>query len=179
MKEFIEAEPPCMGIGLVEEQNRQCGFLALRPAETIPPEVSAGGFNFGHSLLGTEALEVIYFGFEFYGFKTYNVLINPNNRLVQAVLDVMIEGGDYFLFALSSNNRVTAFRADIGQEALGGLKDNRSRIRNSTTTDKEYLAVVGAFSENPEPEGAMLNWVCRDNFQYLDISKDPLELTPS
>ena len=73
MKEFIEAEPPCMGIGLVEEQNRQCGFLALRPAETIPPEVSAGGFNFGHSLLGTEALEVIYFGFEFYGFKTYNV----------------------------------------------------------------------------------------------------------
>ena len=35
---------------------------------------------FGHSLLGTAAYEVIHFAFMFYGFVTYNVLINPNNQ---------------------------------------------------------------------------------------------------
>ena len=59
MQEFIEAETPCFGLGLVEEWNRQCGFLALRPDVAIPAEVSAHGFNFGHSLLGTSFMEVI------------------------------------------------------------------------------------------------------------------------
>jgi hypothetical protein len=97
---------------------------------------------------------------------------------VQAVLATMIAGGDYFFFALDSDSSVTAFRADIGQEALGGLKANMSRIRNSRTTDGQYRQVLERFSKNPEPAGTMLNWVCRDNVEYLDLSKDPLELTP-
>lgn len=84
MQEFIEAEPPCFALGLVEERKRQCGFLALRPDEVIPADVTAQGFNFGHSLLGSATFEVVHFAFEFSGFKTYNVLLNPNNPLVQA-----------------------------------------------------------------------------------------------
>ena len=178
MMEFIEAETPCFGIGLVEERNRQYGFLALRPDEVIPSEISAGGFNFGHSLFGNSAMEVVHFAFEFYGFQIYNVLINPNNAVVQAVLARMIEGGDYFFFALDSNSSVTAFRAEIGQEALGGLKANLPRIRSSTTTDRECDLAVERFSKKPDPEGTMRNWVCRDNVEYLDLNKDPLELTP-
>ena len=67
-------------------------------------------------------MEVIHFVFEFYGFGFYNVLINPNDEMVQAVLDVMIEDGDYFLFSLAPNNCVTAFRAEIGHDALRGLR---------------------------------------------------------
>jgi hypothetical protein len=52
----------------------------LRPAEVIPPEISGLGFNFGHALLGTTEFEVIQFVFHFYGFETYNMLVNPNNR---------------------------------------------------------------------------------------------------
>lgn len=52
INEFISASPPCFALGMVEARKKQCGFLALLPGETIPPEVSARGFNFGHVLLG-------------------------------------------------------------------------------------------------------------------------------
>jgi len=73
IRDFIAAESPCFALGLVEERKRQCGFLALRPDEVIPPEIFAVGFNFGHALLGTAEFEVIQFVFQFYGFETYNV----------------------------------------------------------------------------------------------------------
>jgi hypothetical protein len=59
-------------LGLVEERKQPRGFLALRPAEVIPPEISGLGFNFGYALLGTTEFEVIQFVFHFYGFETYN-----------------------------------------------------------------------------------------------------------
>ena len=97
--------------------HQQCGFLALRPDEAIPPEISDQGFNFGHCLLGNESYEVIHFSFEFYGFQTYNVLINPNNPLAKAVLKTMIEDSDCFFFTLDEQNgSATAFRTEIGQE---------------------------------------------------------------
>ena len=135
IRDFIAAESPCFALGLVEERKQQCGFLALRPDEVIPPEISAAGFNFGHALLGTAEFEVIQFAFQFYGFETYNVLVNPNNHLVKKVLITMVESGDYFFFAMSSNRSLTAFRSEIGQEKLAGLSTNLRQIERSTTTD--------------------------------------------
>ena len=40
---------------------------------------------------------------EFYGFETYNMLVNPNNRLVKKVLMRMVESGDYFFFAFDKH----------------------------------------------------------------------------
>jgi hypothetical protein len=77
MRDFMTEESPCFALGLVEERKQPCGFLALRPAEVIPPEISGLGFNFGHALLGTTEFEVIQFVFHFYGFETYNMLVNP------------------------------------------------------------------------------------------------------
>jgi hypothetical protein len=124
VNEFISAQAPCFALGLVEERKRQCGFLALRLNEVIPPEVSSAGFRFGHSLLGTADFEVVHFAFEFYGFETYNVLINSNNPAVQTVLTTMVESEDYFFFAINSNGTATAFRSEIGQANLAGLKTN-------------------------------------------------------
>ena len=179
ISEFMVAEVPCFALGMVEETNRQCGLLALRPDEVIPSEISDGGFNFGHSLFGSAAFEVIHFAFEFYDFRTYNVLVNPNNPLVQAVLAKMIDGGDYFFFAFNPSGGVTTFRAEVGQEVLAHLKANLSRIKHSTTTDRQYRQALARFAENPEPEGILLDWVCQNHVEYLDLTKDSLELTPA
>ena len=176
--EFMATDPPCFALGLVEEGGQQSGLLALRPEEAIPPEVTDLGLNFGHSLLGTITFEVIHFSFEFYGFQTYNVLINPHNPLVQKVLAQMIASGDYFFFALHPNHQVTAFRAGLGQELLTGLTANLARIQHSTTSEFQYGRAVTQFAQNPDPAGVLLQWTCRDNLEHLDLTTDRMQLNP-
>jgi len=178
MRDFFSAPSPCFALGLVEERRQPCGFLALRPQEVIPPEISDAGFRFGHSLLGTAEFEVVHFAFEFYGFTTYNVLINPNNAVARAVLTMMVETGDYFFFAISPNRSVTAFRSELGQQDLAGLKANLERIQGSTTTAAQYERVLAQFRKNPEPPGQLLAWICCDNIDYLNLAQDRLDLRP-
>ena len=177
--EFMDAEPPCGALGLVEEGGRQSGFVALHLDEDIPPEVTARGFRFGHSLFGGESFEVVHFAFEFYGFGTWNLLINPNNQLVQAVLTRMLEDGDYFFFALSPEGRATAFRSEVGQDLLSYVKANLPRLLDSTTGEAQYELACLSFAGNPRPPGPLLHWVCRDRMEYLDLSTDRLELNPA
>jgi len=82
MRDFLAAESPCFALGMVEERQRPCGFLALRPPTVIPPAIANAGFRFGHGLLGNADFVVVQFVFAFYGFETYNVLVNPTNPLV-------------------------------------------------------------------------------------------------
>ena len=179
ISEFVSVEPPCFALGMVEALGQHYGLLALRPGEEIPATIMDQGFNFGHSLLGTSTYEIIHFAFEFYGFKTYNVLINPSNAVAKAVVSRMLETGDYFIFALGASGGVTTFRTEIGQEALMGLKDNLFRITHSTTSDRQYRQAVSAFSQHPEPTGPVLEWVCWDDASYLDLSTNRFDLTPS
>jgi hypothetical protein len=178
MSDLLAAEPPCFALGLVEERKEQCGFMALRLDEFLPPEISDAGFRFGHSLYGNKDFETVHFCFHFYGFKTYNVQVNPNNRLVMAVLTMMVERGDYFFFAVSDGSVVT-FRSEIGQVDVTRMKTNFPRIQSSTTTDAQYRSAVSFFEKHPDPPGTMLHWVCRDRPEYLDLTKDRLELTPA
>ena len=177
--DFMDAEPPCSALGLVEESGRQSGLVALHLNEEIPSEVTARGFRFGHSLLGGDTFAVVHFAFEFYGFGTWNLLINPNNPLVQAVVTRMLEDGDYFFFALSPDGRATAFRSEVGQDLLFYVKANLPRLQASTTTEAQYDLASLAFADNPRPSGALLNWVCRDRMKYLDLKTDRLELNPA
>ncbi|MDH3710407.1 MAG: hypothetical protein OER04_10990 [Cyclobacteriaceae bacterium] len=181
IEEFISAEPSCFALGLVEEGRRTSGFLALRPNEVIPSDVLGKGFRLGHGLLGTSKFEVVQFSFEFYGFGIYNVLINPKSFLVKTILALMVETKDYFFFALDGNQSVTAFRSDIGEKNLVGLKTNLPKIQNSTTTDTQYRKALLSFERNPEPAGVLLNWVCQSNTEYLDLSKNEnrLEMKPT
>jgi hypothetical protein len=164
---------------MIEERQQKLGLLALRPGEVISHEVMEPGFNFGHSLLGNDHCEIVHFAFQFYGFGTYNVLLNPNNPLVQAVLNTMIDSGEYFFLAIMPDQGVTAFRSEIGQENLTGLKDNLARIRNSTTNDMQYQQALRLFQKRPFPSGRLLTWVCRDNVAYLDLTTNRLEMMPA
>ena len=179
MQDFCDAEAPCFAMGLVEERRRPCGFLALRFTAAIPTEVTNLGFSFGHALLGTSQFEVILFSFRFYGFQTYHVLVNPNNALVQAVITRIIEGGDYFFFAIRPKHSSAAFRADISADNLSQLKVNWDRIQRSTTSEADYEKAVRQFRLRPNPPGQVLEWVCRDNLDYLDLAQDRMEMQPA
>ncbi len=178
MSDFLDADSPCFGLGLIEVEGKETGFLALRLNETIPEHVLARGFRLGHQLLGSDEFEVVYFGFEFYGDKTYNVLLNPSSELVKTVLETMLESKDYFFFSLSPTGVVTAFRADIGKENLAGLKDNLDRILDSETTDEQYEQFLAKFKRKPTVPGLLMNWVCQDDEDYLDLIDDRLDLSP-
>lgn len=179
VEDFIAQEAPCFALGMVEERKQLFAGLALRLDLPIPPEISARGFNLGHCVLGTARFEVLHFAFEFYGFETYNVLLNPNNPVVQAVVGSMIDRGGYFILAMGPQGDATAFRADVGQGELSGLKENMQQIRRSATTDAEYDTALAQFRRRPYPPGRILEWVCRDNIACLNASLDPLELSPA
>lgn len=177
--EFIAAEKPCCALGLVEVQNHQCAFIALRLETAIPSHITDDGFALGHTLIGNSDFEVIHFGFVFYGFQAYNVLINPNNPIAKTVLKSMIESGDYFFFTLDeSSGSVTAFRSEIGRDTLLHLTENWERIQQSTTTTSQYLQALVHFVKYPHAPGRLLHWVCKDNIDYLDLTQDRLEMKP-
>jgi hypothetical protein len=179
MSAFLAAEPPCLALGLVEVDNPRCALVALRPEQAIPRHVTAGGFRFGHALLGAERWEVVHFAFEFYGFTTYNALINPSNPVAKSVLATMVATGDYFFFALATDRSTTAFRSDMSAPSLAGLRANMARIQVSTTSEAQYQAAVLRFAERPEPLGTMLTWVCRGEESYLELEHDRLVLRPA
>jgi hypothetical protein len=101
-----------------------------------------------------------------------------NNSLVRTVLTTMIKSAEYFFFAFAGNRGMTAFRTEIGQETLTGLIDNLQRLRSSTTTDSEYEHALVQFRRQASPPGQLLEWVCRDNLDYLDLNQDRLEMRP-
>lgn len=176
--DFITAEAPCCALGLVEERKQTYGFLALRPEMVIPDKYTRTGVSFGHSLFGNAEFVVVHFAFHFYHYATFNVLVNPNNPVIQTVLNKMLETGDYFFFVVDPKGSATAFRSELGQDALIKLKNNLPLIQNAKTTDAQYRKAVVMFERNPSPSGQMLNWVCRDNPDYLDLSEHRLELNP-
>lgn len=172
--------PPALRWVWWKKGNGKAAFWRCVPARSSHLKFSTNqGFRFGHALLGTSDYTVIQFIFEFYGFSQYNVLINPNNPLVQTVLTTMIESGDYFFFAINANQTATAFRSDMGQENLVGLKTNLPHIQNARTTDVQYREVLSIFERNPQPAGPLLKWVCRDHVEYLDLTENRLDLNPT
>jgi hypothetical protein len=179
MQAFLAAEPPCVALGMVEVQQQLCGMLALRLDEVLPSAIADRGFAFGHTLFGNTTFAVLHLVFAFPGFQTYNVLINPKNLVVQAVLRTMLDDGDYFFFALQPQGQVTAFRAALGSDALAVLRANRALLQASTTTDDHYQQALTSFAAHPEPPGVLLSWVCRETVAALDLTTDRLPLTPA
>ena len=51
---------------------------------------------------------------------------------------------------------------------LVGPKTSRERFRQVTCMPAQYEKTVNIFSKNPSSTGDILNWVCRNNKDYLN-----------
>lgn len=179
MEDFSGAETPCFALGLVAVDGEQTGFLAMRPKQAIPREVLDGGFQFGHALFGTNQVVLSQFVFRFYGHTLYQALVNPAHPMVRSILATMIARGDYLFFALNPGEQVSVYRSEIGADNLAGMRDNLPMMQAATTTHDQYEQGVRAFARNPAPEGMLMNWVCRDNLDYLDLTNNAVVLGPA
>ena len=178
VRDLMAAKPPCFALGYVEERGSVSGFMALRPEQAIPSASTQQGFRFGHSVLGLNDSPVLHFAFEFYGHAIYHSLVNPGNPIVQRVLATMIETEDYFFFAINPDQTVTAFRSHLEDADLAGLKTNQEHFKQASCTPAQYEKAYKLFAKNPDPPGQTMNWVCRDNPDYLDLTEHRLELNP-
>ena len=178
IQDLMAASTPCFALGCVEERGARSGFIALRPEEPIPQSSTGQGFNFGHSVLGIEGSPVLHFGFEFYGHRVYHGLVIPGNPLIQAIIDTMLETKDYFFFAINPDQTATAFRSQLEYNNLAGLKTNREQFSSESCTPDQYELAVKKFTEKPDPPGQVMEWVCRNNWDYLDLTKHRLDLNP-
>jgi hypothetical protein len=155
--ELLSVRAPCCALGLVEENRRTRGFLALRLDESIPDGVAASGFRLGHQLLGSGDFEVARFSFEFHGFKTWHALVNPASPVVKRVLATMVVSADCFFFTINARGSATLFRSDLGAEDLAGLQANLPRMQHSATSDAQYAKALAAF-EREMGAHTVLDW---------------------
>ena len=179
MQDFLDASKPCCAVSIIEERKQVLPLLALRPGVTLPDHITARGFEFGHSVLGDNDYEIVQFAFEFRGFATYHVLLNPNDPAVCEILRRMVEQRSYFIIAIDPDQHVTTFRADVGETTLTGLIDHLPRLMRSTTCGARYDKVLAQFRRRPEPPGDVLARVCHGDLSYLDPTKDRMELVPT
>ena len=176
IRDLMQAAAPCFALGYVEVEGLKTGFIALRPETSIPRTSTDQGFRLGHSVLGVEGKPVLHFCFEFYGHATFHGLVPPNNPIAREVISSMLETEEYFFFAINPDQTVTAFRAGFGDPA--GLRKNREEFGDKSCSLEQYEKMVKSFTKNPKPQGQVMEWVCRDNPDYLDLVQYPLELTP-
>ena len=178
--DFSDAAAPCCALGLVKSASTITGFLAVKPDPAIPNHVLGLGMGFGHRMIATQGGSLVcQFAFNFYGFAQYSVLVNPSNVLALKVMEAMVAQKDYFFFILNSDERVSAFRSDLNDENLAGMRDSIPIMRSATTTEAVYEQAVSAFWRAPDPvDMKALNWVCRDDPTYLDLEDDTIDLPP-
>jgi len=179
IRDLMAAKAPCFTLGYVEERGSISGFIVLRPEAPIPSSSTKQGFRFGHSVLAIQGCQVIQFIFEFYGHATYQGLVSPGNPIVQSVLSTMVETEDYFFFAINPDQTLIAFRSELDQleqSTLTRLKTNFERYKNEHLTSEQYESAYKAFAKKPEPAGHVMKWVCRNNWDYLNLTQYRLEL---
>ncbi len=178
VRDLIAANPPCFALGYVEERGSTSGFIALRPEAPVPTTSTQQGFRFGHSVLEFEGNPVLHFAFEFYGHAVYHGLVAPGNPIIQAVIATMLETEDYLFFAINPDQTVTVFRSQLECTDLVGLKTNQELFKNESCTPEQYERSIKAFSKKPDQHDQVMEWVCRDNWEYLDLTKHRLEFNP-
>jgi len=180
INDFTDAEAPCCALGLVRSGDTVTGFFATKPESAVPRNVLGMGIGFGHRMLATpDGKPVCQFAFNFYGYEQYSVLVNPSNLLVLKAIKTMVEQKDYFFFIINPDDRVSAFRSDLGKENLAGLRDSLPLMQTTQTPQASYENGVASFRLAPNPPGIKtLDWVCRDDPAYLNLEDDTVDLPP-
>ena len=180
LRDLMAADTPCFALGYVEVEGQPSvtGFLALRPDAPISAASTERGFDLGHTVLGHPDRPVFQFIFEFQGYDCYHALVNPANPIVREVLTTMVDTEDYFFFAINPDGQVTAFRSHLDHPTLVGLRTNLENFGEAICPPDHYERISQAFARNPDPPGRIMEWVCRDNPEYLDLTQHRVALNP-
>ncbi len=180
INDFNDADAPCCALGLVRSGDTVTGFFATKSESVVPRTVLGMGIGFGHRMLATpDNKPVCQFAFNFYGFEQYSVLVNPSNALALKAIETMVAQRDYFFFILNPDDGFSAFRSDLGEENLAGLRDSLPLMQSPRTSQASYENAVRTFRLAPDPSGSKtMNWVCRDDAAYLDLEEDTVDLPP-
>ena len=91
MTDFIQAQPPCFALGMIDIEGDHTGFLAMRPKQPIPSQTKAAGFNFEHALIGFDNTVLCQFIFDFYEHSRYSAIVNPASPNVRQILETRLE----------------------------------------------------------------------------------------
>ncbi len=178
MAAFLEEEGPCAMLGIAEDDQGQCGLIALKLDTVLPRDVAAAGFALGNALFGNRDWQVLHLAFNFYGFRNYNLLANPATPAMRRVLDTIVATENYMFLAFDSDRSATGFKSGIGPDSQSDLIDKLRSVRASTTVPAQYDRALRQFAMRPDPPGVQLEWVCRQEAGLLEPSHDPLTLTP-
>jgi hypothetical protein len=166
-------------LALIEDRERPFGLIALKLAEPVPEATAALGMRFGHSLFGNQKFVVVHFAFEFYGYRTFNAIVKPDNTIVRRGLSAMVETGITHFLTVGDGGSATIFSSDLGDHNLAGLGANLPRILNSSASEADYQLAVAHFERAASPGVGVLNWVCHDNPDYLDLSQNRMDMAPT
>ncbi|MDA7705535.1 hypothetical protein N8772_03570 [Rickettsiales bacterium] len=176
---FLSFDNSVCSMGILEEREDNLGFFIIRPDRFIPSNITNQGFKFGFGLIEDNNIIAIQIVFHFYNFVTYNVILNPNNIIVRKILELIIEKKNYTFFAINSNGKATTFRGDIDPKTLSLLKETMPKIMKANNSIEDYENICESFSKNSNAEEILLKWVCNDKEEYLDLSKDRVEINPT
>jgi len=176
IRDFIALPTPRFALGLMEENGAVSAFFAVCPTRTVRGRGARIPFAHGHAIWGWQGREVLQFGFTFFELFTINVLVNPANIEVRRALAVMLARRHYFVIAIRPEHRPIVFRADLARDSFELLTAFGHRAHCSTTTEAEYQDIVTQFRKKPTPQGEVLEWVCRDDAEYLDLSHNRVDI---
>ncbi len=81
----------------------------------------------------------------------------------------MIETGQYIFFSIEPDGTATSFSDKLSEKLFESFKVQAECFNTVSCSHAEYETTVDLFSHNPYPTGELLNWVCRDNPEYLEL----------
>ena len=176
LRAFMDSEPPCAALGLVEQAGQTRGFVAARINESLPLLATESGFDFGFELLGNERYQLIHFILTFPELQPYDIILNPNNPLVRKVVEVMRETAQYFFFVFEEGE-IRAFHQTMDRQNLEWFNTYGGVVHTATTTPEEYERALRRFRPDDSfLHGRLLDWVCREDTAFLDLQKNRREV---
>ncbi len=170
LKAFVEIEPPCAALGIVEVRGEERGFISIKTEQHIN---GAGGFDLGTQLLGSEEFTMLHLIFNFGHEAMLDVLLNLNAPVAKRVMALWKETGEYFFFAFNDGGMV-AFNNKIGQQ---WHDDNYFNFTDKASNSIfQFSRAEERFKNSDIPYGEYLAMVFQENTDFLDLTKNRFEM---
>jgi hypothetical protein len=174
LRSFVNEEPPCAALGVVETAGREKGFIALKAEKEISNYHE--GFDLGTQLLGNNGFAVLHMILNFNEDNVYDVLLNPGAPATKRVMRLWKETRDYFFFVIKDGG-LTAFHQEL--DTSWYEYDYFGVMELSKNTESQYDRAVRSFKKNKMGHGTFLYMNYQDNTEFLNLKENRFEAKPN